>query len=169
MHTRTKELTQAAFSTVVSVVILALGFQLTFGEYFWYFCACIALSIPVSNRWKVCCFVTVSALSIMLCPSYLYLCSYILWLGPYALIQCATESMPGVLRFFIRYVCFLAGAVAVLWTTPMLFVQLSSVSKEWVIPALLIAAAAAIPLTYLYSILYERVSHAVRERILRLL
>lgn len=109
MHTRTKELTQAAFSTVVSVVILALGFQLTFGEYFWYFCACIALSIPVSNRWKVCCFVTVSALSIMLCPSYLYLCSYILWLGPYALIQCATESMPGVLRFFIRYVCFLAG------------------------------------------------------------
>lgn len=165
----TREITEAALSAVIAAIFLAFGYQLTFGEYFWYFCASIALSMPKAGSKRIYSYVTVSVISLILCPSYLYLCSFILWLGPYALVHCATAKHHKLPRIMFRFFSFAAGLLIVLWTTPMLFIQLSNVSEQLIIPAVAAAIAVSFPLSLLYSVLFDKASYSVKERIIRFL
>ena len=161
-------MTRSAFSAIIAVMVLAFGFQLTFGEYFWYFLAGIAIAVPRTNKGRICSFLTTSFVSLMLCPSYLFLSSYVLWMGPLAVVHCATDSFSKKKQCFFRYICFLSGMLIVLWTTPMLFVQLSLVSRPIAFLIMILAVCADIPLSRLYARLFENVRRMVNERILHI-
>ncbi len=163
---KTRELTTCAFSIALAVILLVFGFQLTFGEYFWYFWAAIMISVPKTRAGKSCVFIATAILSGMMCGQYLYLCSFILWLGPYSLLWCLTERRAGRGVIFVRYLVFFAGALIVLWTTPMLFVQLSSVPAKTGIIASCAAAVVSIPVCFGYSTLYRNMRNLLKERII---
>ena len=127
---KTRELTTCAFSIALGVILLVSGFHLTFGEYFWYFWAAIMISVPKPAVGKGCTFIATAILSTLMCGQYLYLCSYLLWLGPYSLLWCLTENRSSRWYPFVRYLVFFAGALIVLWTTPMLFIQLGTVPAQ---------------------------------------
>lgn len=165
---KTRELSLAAFSACVATVLLTVGFHFTFGEYFWYFCAGVAVSMPHTLRGKALAYTVSCILSTMMCPSWLFLCSYIFWLGPYTVLTACTDRFTR--RFpadVIRFAGFFAGEMIVLWTTPMLFVQLSILDRAFVLPAVLIAFAVSIPAWCGYSSLFGKVSALINERINR--
>lgn len=163
---RTRELTTCAFSIALGVILLVLGFHLTFGEYFWYFWAAIMISVPKTETGKCCTFVATAILSTVMCSQYLYLCSYLLWLGPYSLLWCLTEDRGSRRYLLVRYFVFFAGALIVLWTTPMLFVQIGTVPAETRVIGICMAAVISIPVCYGYSILYRNMRNLLRERII---
>ena len=163
---KTRELTTCAFAIALGVILLVFGFHLTFGEYFWYFWAALMVSVPKTPAGRCCTFAATSVLAVMMCASYLYLCSYVLWLGPYSLLWCLTENRPGRGWPVVRYMFFYAGALAVLWTTPMLFVQLGTVPAETRLIGAAAAAAASIPACFGYTLLYRKMRDLLHERIL---
>ena len=163
---KTHEITTCAFSTALSVILLVFGFQLTVGEYFWYFWAAILISVPKTATGKCCTFISSSVLSTLLCGQYLYLCSFLLWLGPYSLLWCLTETRTGRVYSVLRYAVFFLGALVVLWTTPMLFIQLSTVPEQSRIIGILLAAVISVPACFGYSILYRNMRNILKERII---
>ena len=163
---KTREITTCAFSTALGVILLVFGFQLTFGEYFWYFWAAILISVPKTPSGKSCTFLSTAVLSSLLCGQYLYLCSYLLWLGPYSLLWCLTEKRSGKVFLVLRYAVFFLGALVVLWTTPMLFIQLSAVSGQARLAGILLAAVISVPACFGYSILYRNMRNILKERVI---
>lgn len=163
---KTRELTTCAFCVALGVGVLVLGFHLTFGEYFWYFWATVMISVPKTAAGKSCVLMATSVLAALLCSQYLYLCSYVLWLGPYALLWCLTEAKESRWLLCLRYLVFFLGALIVLWTTPMLFVQLGAVPTQTKIVGVLLCAVCSVPVCFGYSLLYRNMRNLLRERIL---
>ena len=163
---KTRELTTCAFSIALGVILLVFGFHLTFGEYFWYFWAAIMISVPKTAAGKSCTYIATAILSTLMCGQYLYLCSYLLWLGPYSLLWCLTEKRKSRWYLIVRYLVFYAGALVVLWTTPMLFIQLGAVPTETKIIGICLAAVISVPVCFGYSVLYRNMRNLLRERII---
>lgn len=163
---KTREMTTCAFAAALAVLLLVFGFQLTVGEYFWYFWAAVMISVPKTNTGKCCTFIASAVLSSLLCGQYLYLSSYLLWMGPYSLLWCLTETKTGRGYTVLRYLVFYLGGLVVLWTTPMLFIQLSTVPAGTAAAGTLIAALACIPACYGYSILYRNMRNLLKERVI---
>ena len=164
---KTREITTCAFSVALGVILLVAGFHLTFGEYFWYFWAALMISFPETRAGKCCTLIATGLLSLLLCGQYLYLCSYLLWLGPYSLLWCLTENRGGRAVAVLRYLVFLAGALIVLWTTPMLFVQLGTAATQTKLIGIAVAALVCIPACFGYSLLYRNMRNLLKERVLR--
>ena len=163
---KTRELTSCAFSVATGVILLVYGFHLTFGEYFWYFWAAIMISVPKTAAGKGCTFIATAILSTLMCGQYLYLSSYLLWLGPYSLIWCLTVDRGSRWYVFLRYLVFYAGALIVLWTTPMLFIQLGTAPAKVRIIGACTAAVVSVPVCFGYSVLYRNMRNLLRERII---
>ncbi len=164
---KTREITTCAFAAAVGVLLLVFGFHLTFGEYFWYFWAAVMISVPKTGTGKCCTLIAISILAAMMCAQYLYLSSFLFWLGPYSLLWCLTETRGGRRFAILRYLVFFLGAMIVLWTTPMLFIQLGTAAPETKVTGTCLAAAISIPVCYGYSVLYRNMRNLLRERILR--
>ena len=162
----TREITVSALCTALGVLILAFGFHVTFGEYFWYFWATLFIAFPGTKAGKACTFLATALLGFAVCGQYLYMCSYMLWLGPYALAWCLTEGVKGPAAVFARYALFAAGMLAVMWTTPMLFVRLSEVSPRTMALGAAAACAVSVPACFGYTALYRKMRDLVRERVL---
>lgn len=163
---KTREMTTCAFAAALGVILLVFGFHLTFGEYFWYFWAAVLISVPKTATGKGCAFLSMAILSTLLCGQYLYLCSFVLWLGPYSLLWCLTEKRAGKGCLVLRYLVFYAGALVVLWTTPMLFVQLSTLPARGKIIGIILAAVISVPVCYGYSVLYRNMRNLLKERVI---
>lgn len=164
---KTNEITICALSIALGVIILAFGFQLTIGEYFWYFWATLMISLPGTKMGKACTFLATGLLCLAVCGQYLYLCSYLFWLGPYSLIWCLSESSGSKRVVILRYAVFLMGMLAVMWTTPMLFVQLGLMPLRIKVIGVIAAVLVGIPACFGYSVLYRNMRNLVKERVLR--
>ena len=164
---KTREITTCAFSIALGIILLVSGFHLTFGEYFWYFWAALMISFPETRTGKCCTLIATGLLSLLLCGQYLYLCSYLLWLGPYSLLWCLTEPYRGKWVPVLRYLFFLAGALIVLWTTPMLFIQLGGAAAQTKLTGAALAALICIPACFGYSLLYRNMRNLLKERVLQ--
>ena len=163
---KTREITTCAFSAALSAILLIFGFQLTVGEYFWYFWAAVLISVPETRAGKCCTFLSTAVLSILMCGQYLYLSSFLFWIGPYSLLWCLTENRGGKAYTVLRYAVFYLGALVVLWTTPMLFIQLSTVPAQTAAAGTVLAAVISIPACFGYTILYRNMRNLLRERVI---
>lgn len=163
---RSREITVSALSVALGVVILLFGFHLTFGEYFWYFWATLMVSFPGTRAGKACTYAATAILGFALSGQYLYMCSYALWLGPYALVWCLTEEKKGKPAAVLRYALFAAGMLAVMWTTPMLFIQLGGAALRTKLVGAAVACAASVPACFGYTLLYRNMRNLLKERVL---
>jgi len=152
-----REIAVCGLSAACAAIILALGYFLTFGEFFWYFCASLPLNLPRSTAGKFACYAVAALFGLLLCSfNFVYLAAFLTMIGPYPAAASLVRKCPVALQHVLLSVCFFLGALAVLWFTPMFFVQLNTVSSTGLrIAVAVVAAAVSFPVEYGYSRLFR--------------
>ena len=160
------EIAMCGLSAACAVLILMIGFYLTFGEFFWYFCAGLAVDLPRTKLGKLCAYGVSVVLAVILCGfGYVYLAAYAALMGPYAAVYAATKEMPRIRGQVLRALFAFAGLMVVMWFTPMFFVQLSVTDSTTVrLAVILITAAAALPAEMIYAKLFGFASGYLRKQ-----
>ena len=151
----------------VSSVMMLLGHSLGFGEYFWYFAAALFVDLPEKRMDKGLCCLGSCLLSLILCGfNFIYLASYLLLLAPYPVIKSALEKMQPLPRHLLMSLFWFAGMGAIMWFTPMFWIQLSAVQDNAV---RLLSLLALLVLSLVIEPLYARVHGFGKKIILKVM
>jgi len=158
----------ATISAALAATLLALGYYLTFGEFFWYFAASVAVAAPVGRGGALgpaLSWIAASLLSaLMVGGNYLYLLAFWALFGPYPALHALLRGARPWARLAGEGALAFLGLAALIWLTRLFGFQLNDLSGG-VRAAVLLALAAVSPgISWIYGRAFDAVLRRVGAR-----
>jgi hypothetical protein len=162
---KTRELCAATISAALAASLLAVGYYLTFGEFFWYFAASVAVAAPPgrgSAAGSALAWIVASLISALLVGgNYLYLLAFWALFGPYPALHALLRGARPWARLLGEGALAFFGLAALFQLTRLFGFSLGDLPAGLRVAALAALAAVSPGISRIYG----RAFDAVRMRV----